>query len=197
MNIYTCPIKGDLSRADAVILVEYATGKKVLEVGVGGSTVLLSMFNTQPVISFDNNKEWIDRTQSNLNTYSGFLKSKATIRYSDDYSNIHKHFYEDIHFVFIDCEPRYRWKCFDLLFNKAATGTIFMFHDSATDYVKDLVLKALTQYYFRIASIEQHIRGSNMSCIIKGEKKVYENWNNTEKHNNRVDWFNSEAKGVI
>jgi len=66
LNPFIAEIDGDLSRADAVVLVQACRGKEVVEYGVGASTYLLSQC-ARSLISFETETEWIDRVQEQLN----------------------------------------------------------------------------------------------------------------------------------
>ncbi len=66
-NPYTCPIEGDLSRADVVALTLLCRGKDVVEFGVGGSTILLSQI-AKSVVTFDTKEVWVERTKETLKT---------------------------------------------------------------------------------------------------------------------------------
>jgi hypothetical protein len=66
LNPYTWPIEGDLSRADAVVLTLLSRGKKVIEFGIGGSTVLFSQV-ADKVITYEHDPAWVEKMQPSLN----------------------------------------------------------------------------------------------------------------------------------
>lgn len=65
LNPYVCKIEGDLSRADVVVLTLLCRGKKVIEFGIGGSTILLSQI-ADKVITYEHDDFWIDKIKPKL-----------------------------------------------------------------------------------------------------------------------------------
>lgn len=65
MNPYTCPIQGDIARADAVGLWELCHDLNVVEFGVGASTVILSCCAAR-LDCFDTSAEWIEKTRARI-----------------------------------------------------------------------------------------------------------------------------------
>lgn len=60
LNPYVYQTKGDLSKADVVVLTLLCRGKRVVEYGVGGSTILLSNI-AKSVVSYDTDPAWIEK----------------------------------------------------------------------------------------------------------------------------------------
>jgi len=66
VNPFIWPIEGDLSRADVVALALLCRDKKVIEFGIGGSTILLSQV-AKKVITYEHDQIWIDKIKPKLN----------------------------------------------------------------------------------------------------------------------------------
>ena len=60
LNPYTCPIEGDLSRADVVALTLLCRNKRVIEFGLGGSTIILKQI-AKSLITYETKPVWVDR----------------------------------------------------------------------------------------------------------------------------------------
>ena len=73
LNPYSFTIDGDLSRADVVVLATLCRGAKVVEYGVGASTILLSEVANK-VISYDTDMNWIMKTQPKIKNNNTELK---------------------------------------------------------------------------------------------------------------------------
>lgn len=119
-NPYIHPIKGDISRADAVCLyLEANKCKTVFEYGIGGSTIFLAGSNAE-VYAFEDQQTWIDRVEENLNKFNqkaSVIKTDYNEKDLEDYYN--KHLPE---LIFIDCNSEKREQVLTTLFEIASPG---------------------------------------------------------------------------
>lgn len=65
INPYICKIDGDLSKADAVVLTLLSRNKRVIEFGVGASTLILSQV-AKSLKCYDTDIKWINIVNSKL-----------------------------------------------------------------------------------------------------------------------------------
>ena len=175
----TYPICADLSRADWLVLHELCHNKNVVEIGCGGSTLMLSSIAAS-LVSYESNEEWIKRVADRLSDrehrcsttliFTGEAEpTKLTLPPASG----------DV--CFIDCYAKGRdpWLSWALL-NNAANKIVI--HDSR----RDSTLESLRSLYhcpeaLHIQTVDYHWHGSNMLVITpRQEPTVYENWNETE-----------------
>jgi hypothetical protein len=210
INPYTFPIKGDISRADAVVLCLEArkASRAVFEFGVGGSTILLSGSTNLPLVSFEHSSEWLERTKTNITMYQKHLMVTPQfeqVSYQQEHLDKTRARVAELllkykpSFVFLDGEidPPYfcRPYCFDIVFPLLSVGSTIMIHDFRRPNDQRSMAPMFLKYMNEIESIFPNYLQSNMCLIKKGEKVAWENWNVTEGHNHRVDWF-SDGVGI-
>ena len=65
LNPFACKINGELSRSDVVTLVHACRDKRVVEFGVGASTMLISQC-AKSLTCFDTERKWIDKVNRRL-----------------------------------------------------------------------------------------------------------------------------------
>jgi len=201
INPYVFPIKGDLSRADAVVLsheAQHAHGS-VFEFGLGGSTIFIAGSTSLPFITFEHDEGWTARTRTNLALYQEHLLTEPqieTISYRDQDSLKRK--VEGLiqrykpSLVFIDGEDWgqigvARPTAFNLVFPLLGVGSRILIHDFRRDLEHNLFSPIFAQHMNSIKAIMPNYRQSNMCLVIKGPEMRHVNWNETEAMDNRVD----------
>lgn len=74
----------------------------------------------------------------------------------------------------------------------ALPGSVVLFHDTRTQTAHRFITDSLRKYFNKIKSCDFNLNNSNTTKIVVGEQLVYEDWNVTEKEDNRVDWANED-----
>lgn len=203
-NPYTYPIKGDISRADAVVLYEEAskTPGTITEFGPGGSTIFLAM-SGRVVTTYEHDEKWLNKIKENIKAYSVQFRKYCTpkvlvnkIDYSDkravdmavvDATTMSRFFY-------IDGKREYRKIVMDHVLKQATPGTVVLYHDCYSLEHQETFFKMAQKYFSKIDRIDFKYRKSNMMRLVVGEERKYENWNNTEASNHRVPWNSDRIK---
>lgn len=202
INPYVFPIKGDISRADAVTLYEEATkvGQSyIMEFGIGGSTIFLGL-SYLPVIAVENEQGWINRVQRNVNLYNGKLPQKMNV----EFLNVN---YGDTSWITsvrqkikrhrprlysIDCLTKMRGSVLDLVITEAHPGDVILLHDTRSPTPHKFITDNLLKHYNRIDTFQANLNNSNTSKITIKRETPYINWNQEEAGNNRLDWGNED-----
>ena len=70
-NPYVWKMEGDLSRADVLVLTFLCRNKRVIEFGVGASTIILSQI-AKWVVSYDTDQNWIDKIKPKVGNNVNF-----------------------------------------------------------------------------------------------------------------------------
>lgn len=198
-------ISGDISRMDAIELAEFARkSKRILEFGIGGSTYILHQNSKKGtyILHIENVGFWNEYIKKNL-------KDKVPCEYDStehyDFAlinipdNINEN--EDMDFNFIKECPLIGNGNFDFIFvdGIAPLRKLFMYqvweylneygvmmiHDSKTQWIANFVSDFIKDHYLEIDNIVFHKNNSNMINIIKSERRLYYDWNQIEKGNNR------------
>jgi hypothetical protein len=180
IDIETIQIQGDISRADARTLFELCSGKSVVEVGVGGSTLLLARCAAS-LTSFDVSSDWIAKTQRRIDRLSVKTCSPLLVHCLNVPDTI-----EPCDVLFVDglVEQRGRWVA-----RHFQSAWITICHDSrgTTDgrpTSGDMLREALLSQAVvaRLHDISFHHRDSNMLVLRRRpEPAEYVNWNLVEK----------------
>jgi len=171
---------GDISKQDAVVLKEMAEQhERILEFGSGASTQVLAAYTEGELTSIDTEKEWIRRTQKNLE----FLEIKKDVRFSslEDFKPEGEY-----DFIFDDGLMNLRGTFAIEHWKYLKPGGLFAFHD--TRRAKNIVfLCGLLQHCFlEVEAISFNHLDSNITLIKKRKVPlVYENWNQAE---NKKRW---------
>jgi len=183
----TCTIQGDLSRQDVCVLVELCAGKRVVEMGMGGSTLILARCVSE-LYSYESDQYWLDLTKGRIKelqdqgfgTTPKIELTKATVPGS----------LPDHDILWLDGTMRDRANWVQHFAGKQST---LIMHDSrAHDVVKDMLVPVLASQdlVLAISSIELHYHDSNMIVVRFNDKPMrYINWNEVEK-SGRADWDN-------
>ena len=174
----TFPLEADLSRADARLLVAYATGRRVVEVGAGGSTPLLAQVS-KDLVSFEPEQRWRERVMARLarGERAGERHCRVWLREHDlppvDAPRA------DVYFVDGPCHKRQAWVKAVAERNLAP---VVLVHDSRRE-LPVAMLGCLLEWPLsaRVDTLQLHAEGSNMLVVrLRREPVRYENWNETE-----------------
>ena len=190
MNIdpKTVTIQGDLSRNDVIQLCEWCNNKKVVEFGMGGSTLILARC-AKELHSYETNKEWYDITTRRIDqipnktceptlTLNEVGKPYKLNGLPDDIPEC------DV--LWVDGFAPLRKLWINNFFDKAKTIIV---HDSRRKEDATEALIIAIDRFDMVESIYLHHEDSNLIIIQKRDKRVaWENWNKVEKHDNRVSW---------
>lgn len=186
IDYQTVPIQGDISRLDVKVLIELCADKRVVEFGVGGSTLILARI-AKTLKSYDTSQLWIDKTQIKLEKIlSEIVSVPEFILTTGEEEDI-----EECDILFIDGngEDRYKWLkflpkckvmiCHDSLGDTGGYGPA-LYHIMSCLFKDMRLVEYLDKAYY-------HYMGSNMAVIYRREEPIkYENWNLTDK-SNRLD----------
>ena len=201
-NPYTCPIYGDLSRADVVALTLLCRNKNVVEFGVGGSTILLSQV-AKSVITFDTKEVWVNRTKKFLKNipnktcdsyfrpvieekHDGSsvlgLSTPCDVLFSDGWAAMRGHFilefWNDIKECAITHDTRspYAGNVVKMLFNA---------YDKKLNKENGYIW-GVNPHTASLKSIEWNYLESNCCVFFKRNTLlIWEDWKKTEANNNR------------
>lgn len=182
---------GDISRADAELLAQYARGaSRILEFGSGASTQVLAQSSSKDaaLVSVETDPAWIERTRKNL--------ARLSIR-------------KAVRFV-----PYKQWKAirrtetsFGLIFNDGADrfrerfaleswalleiGGRLLFHDTRRENDLRKVLAVVNEHFLEISSIGLNEAGSNITVITRKAPEPWVDWNVVE---GRAKWEYGHAE---
>lgn len=197
INPYVFPIKGDISRSDAVNLYEEAIRSKspIFEFGAGGSTIFLAASGKQ-IYCFEDTQKWIDRVERNIDLFSSEYKLDLSVCFNRiSYTNNawKKEVLEDIKsqvpsLYFVDGLTATRQPVLDLVLENANIGDVILIHDTRRPGDQRVVTDMLNKYYNRIDSCQFNINRSNTTKIVVGDTLNYVNWNEDEYGNFRKSW---------
>ncbi len=199
LNPYICPIDGDLSRADTVVLVQLCRKKHVVEYGVGASTILLAQV-AKSLISFDTDLAWIEKVEAKLEGMELACKPRF-LHIDKELQGLPKY---ECDVLFDDGHTCHRPRFLQQYWIEHIREAVIL-HDARTTYapniikamldwydaenfVKERDIWPLNPYTASLSRIDWCPAESNMvvlhkrNCVLK-----YENWNVTEKESNR-DW---------
>jgi len=193
LNPFIAEIDGDLSRADAVVLVQTCRNRDVVEFGVGASTILLSQC-ARSLVSLDTEQHWIDRTRQKIDRLQ-------TITCRPEYVLIEKNCQELPKFgcdvLFNDGHSLLRVKFLQQYWLEHVRESILL-HDARTHYATNMIREMMSWYdkaNYRKEDIWEHNpyvgclrqidwcpQESNMVVLHKRNCSLrYENWNLTER----------------
>jgi hypothetical protein len=192
LNPFICPIHGDLSRADVVVLVQACRGKTVVEFGIGGSTIILSQV-AEKVVSYETKQVWIDRFKDEFdkldNVQFRILEENIDAEITD---------IEDCDVLFVDGWSLLRWPFLKAYWSHVKECAIL--HDARSPYAPNVVSKMITEYtpsqpgeafprneYTAcLKQIDWLPLESNMIVLHKRDVSLHhEDWKRTEEGNNR------------
>ena len=172
------PLEADLSRADVRVLHRLCADKRVVEIGCGGSTVLLAQF-CREVRSFDTSADWIERAQRRLLREPAAVQAVVLGISAYAPGAIPEVLPEaDVYFVDGICEDRPAWVRAVVTRRLAP---LVVHHDSRSSCMTTLHEGLPYPVTLALQSLEYHVDGSNMAVLRCGAPVVYENWNETER----------------
>jgi tRNA A58 N-methylase Trm61 len=180
-NAYTVPIQGDMSRADVVVLTKYCSGKKVVEFGMGGSTLLLARC-TQTFISYEDDEMWFQRTQDRISQIPDKIDDIELILQKDPPKTIPS----DTDTLFVDGNDTLRKLWIEKLGHIPNT---ILVHDSRRTKDFEDTVDSLKKHFLKIDTIQVHAQESNIIVVTMRPSPIeLEDWNKTEIYNHRVSW---------
>ena len=195
-NPYVFPIKGDISRADAILMFTEANKRKgtIMEFGPGGSTIFLGASGNH-VMSFEHDEGWIARVKANVSAYKKTLRQLNVDVHSINYNiglggQIFKYISSERPFLYlVDGITVSRKTVLEYLLEAGRQGDVILYHDSRTGGHQRIITDLLYKYFNKLESCYFNCGRSNTTKIVIGEELDYVNWNNEERGNNRVDWW--------
>ena len=179
LNPYICQIEGDLSRADVVVLTMLCRGRRVIEFGLGGSTIILSKICVD-VTTYEHGPIWIERIKPAIGENCKIIQVDKT----DDLKGKGAH--ADV--LFIDGHSLLRWKA---LMEFWPFVNVVILHDTRMPYAANCLIKffASEEHYKYLAHIEWNYLESNMCVMTKRPFPLeHEDWKKTEVGNNRIGY---------
>lgn len=168
---------GDLSKQDKQVLKHQAeTHSRILEVGVGGSTQILTHYTKGAVTAYDTSHEWIDRTKYNFDKVG--VEGKCTFKILGYNMNIHGRY----DFAFIDSARETRLPAAFKAWALLIPGGSVAFHDTRRDRDFDNLLRFIGKMFREVEKVECNVNDSNISIVTKRHKRAdYVNWHKVEK----------------
>ena len=200
---YTFPIKGDISREDAVILAHAVCNKTVLEAGMGGSTLIMSAFGgSGKLTSLEDKKEWYKRTSRNVRLYKSkdALDITPKLILTQDMKGWIEDQTSEFDVAFIDCNKDFRLEVSLAAWEKLVLGGKLIIHDGRAQFGMDLT-GSLCKELLRRKTLDSIVFcPDNSNCVIftkRVQKARRYNWNRTQKENNRIDWRDADEVGAL
>lgn len=182
-------IEGDISRLDAIELAKLAEGcRNILEFGVGASSIFLRKYSDAYIVYMDTSQEWLDKTKNKLDVLGLLHHNNKELFFLIKNDNLEGNYLIerlDQRLIFIDGKSDLRLFFALIAFKSLTIGGKMVFHDTKHKTHQEDICKLLADKYMEIKSIECNIGGSNLTVITRGPLQVYENWNETEKNDNR------------
>lgn len=173
------PYIGDISRADAFLLKDFALqSTNILEFGVGSSTQVLSKYSSGNMTSIDTDRLWIEKTRENLKLLG--VKEPFFTMYSDWEPQTHRP-YPIFDFIFDDGADHLRRDFGIKMFPYLKVGGYLALHDTRRPHDARNFAEILAQYHNEIDLVQMNVNHSNISVIRKKVTEPYDNWQITEK----------------
>lgn len=169
---------GDLSEADAHILVRYAAGAhSILEFGVGGSTQLLAqaMPHDAAFLAVDTDPAWIARTERNLGKLG--VRERCTFKTYEEWSASPLGVYD---LIFVDGIDHLRRPFALDTWTRLVTGGAMLFHDTRRPGDVANALAVVQQYFPEVRDVHLNQHSSNITAIVKKTSETYVNWSHVE-----------------
>jgi hypothetical protein len=176
----TVPIQGDLSRADVVELVRMCRGKRVVEFGMGGSTLIL-MRCARSLDSYETDPHWHCLTAHRMKQVKDKTCEPTLMLSPDTPSDI-----PECDIIFVDglSSKRDEWM---RLWRRTREAVVL--HDSRVPATWRSVMELLRDEESGtwVEGIDFHVNQSNLLVVRKRPEPVaYENWNITEASDTRI-----------
>lgn len=178
---YTCSIQGDISRADAVCLTELCDDRRVVEFGVGASTMVLSRC-ARTVLSYDTDPVWLEKTKVRLVRMPDKVCSPE-LRYFEEVPEV-----PECDVLWIDGLVAKRQEFTEKNFARAKELVIL--HGALRNghsYGQAFLPEIMNKFWEMIETIELGYRGSHLLVLKKRRRPLrYYNYHETEAHNHRL-----------
>lgn len=175
----TVPTRADLSRADIAVLQHLCTDQDVVEVGAGGSTLLLSRMAAH-LTSFETDSSWFGAVRSDLERHPG---RRCDVRLVFvDLRDSPPSSLPSAAVYFVDCVDPHRSAWLKAALAQRATPIVCV-HDSRRSRTVKPLLRVLAQPALLpwIESVAFHYDGSNMLVVRRRDRPLeYVNWNHAE-----------------
>lgn len=179
-NPATFPLEADLSRADVCVLYEMCAGKSVVEVGCGGSTVLLAQFAAS-LRSYETDPAWIERTQRRLSREPAEVQARCLSLSPYAPGQIPAMLpTADVYFIDCICEDRAAWLKTVV---ERRLAPLVLIHDSRSSAMVLIGPVLIWPLTLSLRSIEYHVDGSNLLLVRCDAPCEYVNWNEAEPAN--------------
>lgn len=165
---------GDLSEADAELLIRYGEEAEViLEFGAGGSTQIFAQCRPEIFVSVETEPMWVRKTCANLEKFDNLITWPTFAKYGE-------HSEQKYDLIFVDgvWDKRldFALKTWPLL---ASYGHM-IFHDTRRWFDAENAFKVCAMAHNEIDYVSVNENNSNCTVIKKRKKIEYENWNETE-----------------
>jgi len=186
MNIdpKTVKIQGDLSRSDVINLCRLCDGKRVVEFGMGGSTLLLARC-CATLDSYDTSEEWYNRITAKV--------SQIPNKTCEPKLTLGEQVPEDIpscDVLWIDGCDAHRGLWLEKFFDKAP---LIIVHDGRRPWDVSQVFEVVRPNFSRVKTLHINYDESNLLLIEKRLSPLeWENWNVTERDDNRANPWASD-----
>lgn len=176
LNIDGEPLEADLSRNDARLLVQLCADKRVVEFGMGGSTLLLARIASE-LVSYETDEHWVELVRGTFASRNGNY-CPVTLRHcgGPPPNNVPR-----CEVMFVDGVMRYRPAWLRAAIEHRLTRLVVI-HDSRKERPLVLCKLLLEQPYARwIARVDYHYRDSNCLVVQLRRRPIrHTNWNTTE-----------------
>lgn len=185
----TCKIQGDLSRADVIVLHSLCQGKRVVEFGMGGSTLLLARCASE-LDSYEPFENWYEATRKRIGqipdkTAEVRLHKMEAEKRADGRFNVRfPASVPDCDVMFVDGQHEIRGIWLADFFHKAKR---ILVHDCRRAKDVQRAIEGFLQYFEWVDSVRFSVDGSNMMLIERRDRPLeWVDWNVTEADDNRV-----------
>lgn len=164
---------GDLSLEDANYLAGLAKlSPRILEFGVGGSTMIFAQSFPQKLVSVETDQSWIDRTSLRMRQ----IEKKT----SPEFHLWPRWPKEQFDLIFVDGVDAHRREFALDTWDSLSENGVMVFHDTRRlqDFQNAAYLAQL--HHNSICRIEVNAHQSNLTAIFKQPHQPYINWNYSE-----------------
>lgn len=191
---------GDLSKADAELLSQYARmSNRLLEFGVGGSTMVFAQAVPEhtEIISMDTHAGWLRLTKQRLENE---LRVRKKVRFglfdrTHDLSKVIPSGPFDL--IFVDGLDELREPFALAGWDRLEVGGVLLLHDTRVAKWQDMVARLLVTCYNEIDVVRCNERSSNITAIVKKKRVDYVNWNDTEGRSRQEQGYGSKPLDPI
>lgn len=168
--------RGDISRQDAQLLVEYASSSnRILEFGPGASTQVMAWAASSDaeLVSVETDPWWIKRTQKNLADL-GIFRPVEFLLYGTEPAG-------EFDLIFVDGADDKRLEFASVMWPKLeANGGCMLFHDTRRGNDLAAALQMALSFLGEVRRISINEGESNITVVEKRPRLDYVNWNIVE-----------------